>query len=405
MGKLNVEDKIIRAKVDLQAEAPFWAYLIMHLETKAEPGIMTAGVRQNSRYIYYEPNWIDQLTLPEVKGVLGHEIGHVSLGHLDRIGNRVPIIWNHATDLWINAVLIQNGFTIPKCALIPVDDKYTIGKVTIDKISERFAEEIYDLIKGEYKVITIALKGFDNHEQWGKNDKPKKGDGGGSQKTDQKINWPAVMAGAAQYAKQQGKIPASLERWVNAVCGRRIGWRNLLQSIIVQSIPCDYTFKRPSRHSPQVGIYLPSTKKEKLELSAVIDSSGSISQDALAEFKGLLISLIRTFSNVRVHVIVNDAEVHDHFELTNATVGKFKMMKVHGGGGTNFIPAFEAIAKERPHTQVIVFLTDGYGTFPEQSPASKVIWMLQPPHCNAEAVPFGKVILLEKYPINGGRTR
>jgi len=400
MSKLSVEDKIIRAKVDLQAEAPFWAYLIMHLQTKAKPGIMTAGVQKNSRYIYYEPDWIDQISLAEVKSVLCHEISHVASEHIDRIGNRILKIWNHATDLWINAVLIQNGFTLPKCALTPVNDQYTIGKATVDKLSERSAEEIYDLIKGEYKVITIALKGFDNHDQWSQDDAPEKGDNSeGGQKPSEKVNWSAIIAGAAQYAKQQGKIPASLERWVSAVCGRRINWRNLLERIIVKSIPSDYTFQRPSRHSRQVGIYLPSTKKEELELSAVIDSSGSISQDALAEFKGLLINLIRTFNNVRVHIIVNDAEVHDHFELTDATVGKFKKMVIHGGGGTNFIPAFEAIAKERPHTRVVVFLTDGYGTFPEQPPASKIIWMLQPPHCNVETVPFGRVILLEKYPI------
>lgn len=47
-----------------------------------------------------------------------------------------------------------------------------------------------------------------------------------------------------------------------------------------------------------------------------------------------------------------------------------------GGGGTSFIPAFEAIEKMRPRVDIVVFITDGQGPAPTEAPGVTVIWVL-----------------------------
>lgn len=65
-----------------------------------------------------------------------------------------------------------------------------------------------------------------------------------------------------------------------------------------------------------------------------------------------------------------------------------------GGGGTDFRPAFSALEKwkkgARPN--VIVFATDGYGTYPEFAPKwCKTIWLMNTPY----RPPWGTVIRIE----------
>jgi predicted metal-dependent peptidase len=47
---------------------------------------------------------------------------------------------------------------------------------------------------------------------------------------------------------------------------------------------------------------------------------------------------------------------------------------VKGGGGTDFRPAFKWMEENDVVPDVLLYLTDGYGTFPEEAPEYPVIW-------------------------------
>jgi predicted metal-dependent peptidase len=52
-----------------------------------------------------------------------------------------------------------------------------------------------------------------------------------------------------------------------------------------------------------------------------------------------------------------------------------------GGGGTDFVPVFEAAAHMRPRPEVLVFCTDGMGPAPAEPPYPlRVIWLLVGPY-------------------------
>ena len=46
-----------------------------------------------------------------------------------------------------------------------------------------------------------------------------------------------------------------------------------------------------------------------------------------------------------------------------------------GRGGTDFRPVFEWVAREAPEA-LVLYATDGLGSFPERKPVNAVIWLL-----------------------------
>ncbi len=57
----------------------------------------------------------------------------------------------------------------------------------------------------------------------------------------------------------------------------------------------------------------------------------------------------------------------------------------HGGGGTDFRPPFEWLEENQIVPRALVYLTDGYGPFPEQEPNFPTLWCINnhdvtPPH-------------------------
>jgi predicted metal-dependent peptidase len=66
---------------------------------------------------------------------------------------------------------------------------------------------------------------------------------------------------------------------------------------------------------------------------------------------------------------------------------------VPGRGGTSFVPVFEKIKEMNIKPDALVYLTDGYGTFPSD-PGYHVLWgsiALTP-----EGYPFGEVVMIPK---------
>jgi predicted metal-dependent peptidase len=67
-----------------------------------------------------------------------------------------------------------------------------------------------------------------------------------------------------------------------------------------------------------------------------------------------------------------------------------------GGGGTDFRPFFERVRRDYDLSSplVTIYLTDGYGAFPERAPSFPVLWVVTPGGLAAESFPFGEVVRL-----------
>jgi predicted metal-dependent peptidase len=63
---------------------------------------------------------------------------------------------------------------------------------------------------------------------------------------------------------------------------------------------------------------------------------------------------------------------------------------VKGRGGTDFRPTFAYIEREISYPTLLLYFTDGMGTFPDTPPAYDVMWVMP----ESKEVPFGEVLVL-----------
>jgi predicted metal-dependent peptidase len=67
-----------------------------------------------------------------------------------------------------------------------------------------------------------------------------------------------------------------------------------------------------------------------------------------------------------------------------------------GGGGTSFIPVFEYVNVEARDAKLLIYFTDGYGSFPEPHDVEiPTIWVSTSRGAEKEHYPFGTVIKIE----------
>lgn len=150
-----------------------------------------------------------------------------------------------------------------------------------------------------------------------------------------------------------------------------------------------------------------SEERRLRELAVVIDTSASCSRSLCAGFLGELAGLLAHeglfFERFNLHVIECDCEVQQDTRLTTLTElsGWIQALTLHGGGGTDFRPAFRYIdglieSGEFAHLQGLLYFTDGYGVFPDAPPAYRAIFvMLQYRYDDIDLPPWAEKLVLE----------
>ena len=103
----------------------------------------------------------------------------------------------------------------------------------------------------------------------------------------------------------------------------------------------------------------------------------------LGELAGILTREDLFFERFNLHILECDCEVQQDTRLTTlAELSDWlRTMTLHGGGGTDFRPAFRYIdslieSGEFAHLQGILYFTDGYGVFPDVPPAYRAVFVM-----------------------------
>jgi len=395
-SKLSPEEMLTRARVQLLSKQPFWGTLIMHLtfiQDKDGTVTPTMGVSPYGE-VFYNPKYIGQLELGEIKGVLAHEVLHCCLEHLERRGTRTRIKWNIAADYCVNSY-VRKEFQLPRGCLY--DTKY----------EDKAVEQIYDMLPDpKYEICnkdcskcklkpvtglppdgaTICKHGiFDRHIE---EKERKKGIGKESKQGKQRVStgeektfkdkpkWRNIFIDAYRTAKNIGKTPLGMERLFE-IFYPQINWRHILSRYVMSLIPQDFTYSKPHKKSIVSGYYMPAIKKEYLDVVIAIDTSGSIGKDELSEFMSEVTGVLRAFERVRITLMCCDTRVYNVQDIT--TGYELRKYTPRGGGGTSFVPVFNWIGKHKPNAKILIYLTDAYGTFPkpEQIPSRlKTVWVI-----------------------------
>lgn len=103
--------------ISLLQDVPFWAELSRHITKIPTRDMPTAGIAFDPELdeicLYWNPDFFKELTPWQVRAVLTHEFYHFVFGHLGSRRRQPPKLWNIATDLAINS-LIMDGCDSPK---------------------------------------------------------------------------------------------------------------------------------------------------------------------------------------------------------------------------------------------------------------------------------------------------
>jgi len=401
--KLTPAEKVSRAIIDLQEKNPFFAHLTFGLEFK-EAKIPTMAVSAKGECLY-NLTWVDGLKREELQGVLCHEVLHVAIDHLSRLGHRRLHVANVAMDIAVNHIVKSNNLTLPE-KVIPVDlrtDSTSIDvkkdgkvkKVKVENVSKRFWEDIYNQIEGDFE-------GDDDGDEEGEGTPGGNGEGSGgrgglngdygnsdghiygdgmTEKEREKTreDWTRRVTEAATSAKTMGKTPAGMERYIDKLLKPKVRWKDMLRSMIKPYItPVDYSYRKPNKKSVACGVFLPSVRKEHMEVEVLVDTSGSIGQAELTEFLSEVCGIAASSSHVKMWVSFCDTEIGNRYEVANGNIHTIMALKPSGGGGTDMENGLDRIKKENTRVPVVVVLTDGYDSYKRKRSdyPFDVIWCL-----------------------------
>ena len=393
---------------------PFTGGFLMRMEFVPVRDCRLRTAATDGERIFMDIAFCSKLSTDERLFVMAHEVWHCVLMHMLRCQTRDPSAFNVATDMEVNRMLKKEGLKAPDWCLM--------AKREWDELS---AEEIYEHLRkkpeppkssqGE-KAPGVYVPGaqgtdkqdgdgigggkqFDKHiyggeaacaarplyhgaqnnntvtDQWGEvgfdNDYAPRITKELSDKIRERI-----VAVAQQIERTRGTIPAHLASVVRAALRPQIRWQEVLAQFVTSCYGGSRRWLPPNRRHISQGLYLQSSRKERLQAAVAIDTSGSTTAD-LPQFFSELTSLLNTFGDYELTVIQCDCEIQNVEKFDDCNPFHSPEWNTYGHGGTDFRPPFVYVA-EHPEIEpsCLIYITDGCGPAPDNPPPYPVLWLL-----------------------------
>jgi predicted metal-dependent peptidase len=381
---MDAETKIIKARVQLLLEHPFFGQLAFHLQPKIVDWLNPPTAATDGRYIYFHKDFVEKCTVEELMGTYCHEILHIALEHFDRRGHRKPGKWNAAADYATNWIIKQAGLQLPE------------GCLYDPKFANMNAEKIYELLPDMPDGEGWPDYPFDYHPETTSKGKDKEGDKPGKIEIPKEVleEWKHKIAQAAAQARMRGNMVAYLEEIIKEIFKPKVNWREVLRRFVIQNFKSDYRWVPPNKKFVSHGLYLPSISGEGLGTIAVaVDVSGSVSTKEIQQFLGEVQGILDTY-DCELWLIQHDREVKEDVVQVYRKGDVLDEVKIVGRGGTSHIPVFEYINRNIHRPTCVVCCTDGYTEVPDTPPDYPVLWVLSTRHTDV-VKKFGEIVFLD----------
>jgi predicted metal-dependent peptidase len=395
MEQHDIETKLAAARTRLIVDKPFLGALVLRLPLVMADPAWCKTTATDARKFYYNPEYIEQLSLAETQYILAHEALHCALSHFARREHRIKHRWDLACDYAINPLLINDGLQAPPG---------TLYEKSFDGMT---AEEIYPLIEDNENDQTLDMHVYDRPEEQqtkpsdrppppppeskdeegkGENPQPQPDENTGGapqppplthdERENLSVQWQQRLAGAAQQAQQAGKLSGDMARLVDYLLQPKLPWRMLLARYMSVLARDDYSYTRPSSRRGDPAIF-PSLRSSQIEVLIVVDTSGSIAETEIKEFV-TEIDAIKGQLRARIVLHACDAELAPDGPWHYEPWEEFSLPRdFKGGGGTDFRPVFKwADALDR-YPDLLIYFTDAQGSFPTVAPYYPVLWLVK----------------------------
>ena len=402
----SVEDKLVAARTWLIIDKPFLGALVLRLPLVEADPKWCRTTATDARSFYYNRDYIKALSFEQTKFILAHEALHCALSHFARREHRHKRRWDLACDFAVNPLLMADG-------LMPAPDA-----LFLDAYKDMTAEEIYPCIRENTDEEPMDQHLYDHDDkphgsgdrddgEGGRGEEQTDGGGGSHGEPDAQAGgaprppplstperdsldkqWQQRLASAAQQAIQAGKLGGSMTRMVDHLLQPQLPWRMLLAHYMTRAARNDYSFAHPSRREGTA--ILPGLRSQHIDLLVVLDTSGSISDDAMQEFLSE-VNAIKGQVGARITLHACDEKLAPEGPWIFDPWEDVKLPgKLPGGGGTRFTPVFEWAEWQDRAPDLLVYFTDAKGEFPKSEPSYPVLWLVK----GKEKVPWGQRIQL-----------
>ena len=188
--------------------------------------------------------------------------------------------------------------------------------------------------------------------------------------------------------KQPGDVPGELKSIIEKLYEENppvIDWKGYFRRFVSNS---NKIYTKKSRRKLNKRYYEnPGIKiKQKQNILAAIDTSGSVSDKDLQEFFAEIKHMHK--AGVAITIIECDTKIHKVYDYDPK-----KDITIHGRGGTSFHPVIGFYKKNARKYDSLVYLTDGEAQAPEH-PKKPILWLLASRRHKNEDLP-GLVIQMQ----------
>ena len=414
----DADERVQNAIIWLIANEAFFGNILIMIKRKRDFSMPTMGVYyENGFVISYNPAYVLTLSKSHLIGVLKHEIFHLIFRHISRRNGISDFkLWNIATDLAINSILKDY---VPENGVFPDMEMLAKLNLPFNKSAEFYynilsSQEGQDACKDLLQKSNYSVK-IKTDENDGQNDQQQgsgqKGDGqdqqgsqgGDNNDVEVEIGGTDVHDWEGGYKDGNGNdvpddivnidVQGLLKQAYDAAANKNNIWGNTPAGIIKEiedfifkksEIPWSVIFRRLVLYAKKVfnvhtrqkrnrkyGYVFPGSKvREKINVVAIFDTSGSVSDIEYMTCANELKDMVKGLDSL--NIIHCDTDVYD--------MGKFnenstKPPPRKGYGGTEFEEPIR-YAEKNYKPDVIVYLTDGYASFDFKPSKIPMVWVV-----------------------------
>jgi predicted metal-dependent peptidase len=386
-------DMLVAAKIRVSRRSPFFGALALYVEVREDLQILHFEV--DDQVLWVNPHQLAQLSRAEVEFWLVHAVLHAALQHPQRLLARDKPLWNLACDIVVNGMIAAESARLH--ALGQPGYGWPAGAVRAAALEKLSAEEVYAALQRHPQQRNQCCRAGDERCDLRA---PACEDGSGAAREADDLPprspefWPQAvrMARLLDGQRRQGADPLADFLDMQPALGLGVPWQNLLWRYLV---PRANDYREWDCRFIADEVYLEELHSDALHLHVCIDTSGSISGAERNAMLGEVEAIAACHPQVHLQLWYADTRLHGPYPVRGQD-GRLNepLPQMQGGGGTDFRPFFGACADlDTEHVaSVAVYMTDGFGSFPERAPDVDTLWVVPAGGAANDHFPFGRVI-------------
>ena len=325
LKKRRVQQILTKARASLLLQAPFYGSILLRLKLGTAPcGTACTDMKR----LLFDPEFVLRLEErpEELEFVMLHEALHCVLLHPVRGCGKIPLLYNLAADIVVNAEIMNMRWLEE----YEVDGQQVAWRAPDGRSGHLCtAEEIYEMLLDKYRdrmeggmnaaELSAALRSetdgapLDVHDIWKEMPAPFLSE----------QEWKRYIREAARIAGRD-QLPPLARRILDEVdYEASINWREALQDFLRRSFErFDYTFSPADRRFAETDFLLPAfwetASEETGKLWFMADASGSVDDRTLTAVVLEIRACLEQLAGVEGRLSFFDTEVTELLELRTA---------------------------------------------------------------------------------------